>query len=158
MALRRAWGFVAPVATGAGGVVLLTGLAETAGWTLLCAAAVGFVLMYAVLLTIAPALHLVVMAAGALCWYLAAVLWFGGWSITRLVPWLAGFLVLTILGERLELARVALLTRASLRAFAAAGALFAAGLVLTAVPGPTPAIGVRLAGAGLVALAAWGAA
>jgi hypothetical protein len=98
----------------------------------------------------------VVMAAGGLCWYLATVLWFGGWSITRLVPWLAGFLVLTILGERLELARVALLTRTSLRAFAVAGVLFAAGLLLTVAPGLATA-GVRLAGAGLVALAGWGA-
>lgn len=157
VALRRPWGFAAPVAAGAGGVVLLLGLPEAAGWALLCLAAVVFVLMYAVLLTVAPALHLAVMAAGGVCWYVTTVLWFGGWSISRLVPWLAGFLVLTILGERLELARVALLTRASIRAFTASGALFAAGLILTVLPGLAPT-GTRVAGAGLVALALWGAA
>jgi hypothetical protein len=73
------------------------------------------------------------------------------------VPWLAGFLVFTIIGERLELARVALLTRASVRAFGAGGAAFAAGLMLTAVSGRAAEAGVRLAGAGLVALALWGA-
>jgi hypothetical protein len=85
------------------------------------------------------------------------VLWLGGWTVPRLVPWLAGFLVFTIIGERLELARVALLTATSVRAFAAGGTAFAVGLTLTVVPGHAAAVGVRLAGAGLLALAAWGA-
>lgn len=157
VALRRAWGFAAPAAAGAGGLALLVGLPGILGWSLLCLAAVVFVLIYAVALQIAPAPHLVVMAGGGLCWYLATVLWLGGWPIPRLVPWLAGFLVFTILGERLELARVALLTRASLRAFAAGGAALAAGLLLCAVTESTAQLGVRLAGAGLLALAVWGA-
>lgn len=157
VALRRRWGFVAPAAAGAGGVALLAGLPGIVGWSLLCLASVVFVLIYAVVLRIAPALHVAVMAAGGLCWYFATVLWLGGWTIPRLVPWLAGFLVFTIIGERLELARVALLTRASVRAFGAGGAAFAAGLMLTAVSGRAAEAGVRLAGAGLVALALWGA-
>jgi len=36
----------------------------------------------------------------------AAVLWLGGVPVPRLLPWLAGFVVLTIAGERLELARL----------------------------------------------------
>lgn len=157
VALRRRWGFAAPVAAGAGGLALLVGLPDVVGWSLLCLASVVFVMIYAVVLRMQPMLHLVVMAAGAVCWYVATVLWLGGWTIPRLVPWLAGFLVFTILGERLELARVALLTRTSVRMFAAAGAALTAGLVLTAVAGHTAQIGVRLAGAGLVALALWGA-
>jgi hypothetical protein len=102
-------------------------------------------------------LHIGVMAAGGLCWYVATVLWLGGWSVPRLVPWLAGFLVFTILGERLELARVALLTRTSVRHFVVGAGLFAAGLLLTTVSARTADIGVRLAGLGLLALAAWGA-
>jgi hypothetical protein len=157
VALRRRWAFAAPAAAGAGGVALLTGLPAVLGWALLCLAAVVFVLIYAVVLTIDAAPHIVVMTAGAVCWYLATVLWFGGWTIPHLVPWLAGFLVFTILGERLELARVALLTTASIRAMSIGGAALAAGLVLTAVSGRTVEIGVRLAGAALVALALWGA-
>jgi hypothetical protein len=157
VALRRRWGFAAPAAAGAGGLALLAGLPGTLGWALLCLGAVVFLLIYAVALRIAPALHLGVMAAGGLCWYLATVLWLGGWTIPRLVPWLAGFLVFTILGERLELARIAVLTPASVRAFAAGGAAFAAGLLLTTGSTRTAEAGVRLAGAGLLALAMWGA-
>jgi hypothetical protein len=157
VALRRPWGFAAPAAAGAGGIALLTGLPAALGWALLCLAAVIFIVIYAVVLSIDPAVHIRVMAVGAGCWYLATVLWFGGWSIPHLVPWLAGFLVFTILGERLELARVALLTRASVRAFTVGAVLFGAGLALTAVSGRTAVVGVRVAGVGLLALALWGA-
>jgi hypothetical protein len=116
-----------------------------------------FLICYAVVWQIAPAPHVLVMGAGGLCWYLATVLWLGGWTIPRLVPWLAGFLVLTILGERLELARIALLTATSLRACAAGIATFAAGLVLTTVSGRPAEVAVGLAGVGLLALALWGA-
>jgi hypothetical protein len=157
VALRRRWAFAAPVAAGAGGIALLTGLPAVLGWSLLCLASVIFIVIYAVVLRMQPMLHLAVEAAGAVCWYLATVLWLGGATIPRLVPWLAGFLVLTIIGERLELARVALLTAASLRWFRVAAVLFAAGLVLTALPGDGADAGIRLAGAGLVAMALWGA-
>lgn len=157
VALRRSWGFAAPIAAGAGGLALLVGLPGVVGWSLLCLASIVFVMIYAVVLRLQPMLHVAVMAAGAVCWYVATVLWLGGWTIPRLVPWLAGFLLFTILGERLELARVALLTRGSLRFFAVAGGLLAGGLVLTAVSGRPAPVGVRLAGAGLVALALWGA-
>jgi hypothetical protein len=157
VALRRAWAFTAPVAAGAGGLSLLAGLPGVVGWSLLCIASVVFVIVYAAVLRIQPMAHLAVMAAGAVCWYVATVAWLGGWAVPRLVPWLAGFLVFTILGERLELARVAVLTRPSVRHFAAGAGLFGAGLVLTAVSGHTGEIGVRLAGGGLVTLALWGA-
>jgi hypothetical protein len=156
VALRRPWGFAAPTAAGTGGIALLAGF-PSVGWSLLCVASVVFVVIYAVVLRRQPALHLRVMAAGGVCWYIATVLWFGGWSITALVPWLAGFLVLTILGERLELARVAVLSTASIRHFTAAAGVFGAGLVLTAMTGHVTAVGVRLAGAGLIGLALWGA-
>ncbi|MGH8960343.1 MAG: hypothetical protein ACRDWT_03920 [Jatrophihabitantaceae bacterium] len=157
VALRRSWAFAAPAAAGAGGLALVTGLPAVVGWSLLCLASVVFVVIYAVVLTIAPALHLKVMAAGAVCWYVATVLWLGGWQIPRLVPWLAGFLVFTIIGERLELARVTLLSPNSVRSFTAGATALAAGLVLTTVPGRTAEVGVRLAGVGLLALALWGA-
>jgi hypothetical protein len=87
----------------------------------------------------------------------ATLLWLTGWSLPRVVPWIAGFLVLTILGERLELARVAMLTRRSVRQFLAGASVFGLGLVLSATPSVTGSAGVRLAGAGMIALALWGA-
>ncbi|MEP7764822.1 hypothetical protein [Sanguibacter sp. 25GB23B1] len=156
VALGKAWGFSAPAASGAGGLALLLGQ-PMAGRLLLCLAAVLLLVVYVVVHRIQPALHLRVMAVGALCWYVATVLWLAGWPVPRMVPWLAGFLVLTILGERLELARVGMLRPAAVRQFTAAGWLFVAGLVLTTVAPATTTLGTRLAGAGMLALALWGA-
>jgi len=155
VALGRPWAFAAPALAGAGGVAVLVSLPPMVGRLLLCAASIVLVVVYVVVHRIQPALHLRVMAAGAVCWYVATLLWLMGWSLPRLVPWIAGFLILTIIGERLELARVAFLTRTSVRQFLAGAVIFGAGLVLTTTA-TTGSSGVRLAGAGMIALAVWG--
>ena len=44
--------------------------------------------------------------------------WFvAGWACYQIVPWWAGFLVLTIAGERLELAQVLLHKKSARQAF-----------------------------------------
>ena len=156
VALGRAWAFAAPALAGAGGIAVLVSLPPMVGRLLLCAASIVLVVVYVVVHRIQPALHLRVMAAGAVCWYVATLLWLMGWSLPRLVPWIAGFLVLTIIGERLELARVAFLTRSSVRQFLAGAVIFGVGLILTTTTAATGSTGVRVAGAGMIALAAWG--
>jgi len=157
VALGRRWAYAAPALAGVGGLAVLVSLPPVVGRLLLCAASIVLIVVYVVVQRLQPALHLLVMAAGAVCWYVATLLWLTGWSLPRLVPWLAGFLVLTIIGERLELARVAMLTRSSVRQFLVGAFLFGAGLVLSATPALTGSAGVRLAGAGMIALALWGA-
>jgi len=157
VALRRAWAFAAPATAGLGGLALLAGLPSLLGWSLLCLASVVLIVVYLVVQRIQPALHLQVMGLGAVCWYVATLLLMGGWSVPRVVPWLAGFLVFTILGERLELARIALLTPASIRHFVAGATVFGAGLIVTALPWLDGHAGARIAGVGLLVLAAWGA-
>jgi hypothetical protein len=160
VALGRGWSFAAPALAGAGSLALLVSVPAVVGRLLLCAAAIVLVVVYVVVHRIQPALHLRVMAAGAVCWYVATVLWLAGWSLPRLVPWIAGFLVLTIIGERLELARVAMLTRTSVRRFLVGAGLLGLGLVVSVLPsadGVLGATGVRIAGAGMIGLALWGA-
>jgi len=156
VALGRPWAFAAPALAGAGGIAVLVSLPPMVGRLLLCAASVVLVVVYVVVHRIQPALHLKVMAAGAVCWYVATLLWLTGWSLPRLAPWIAGFLVLTIIGERLELARVAFLTRSSVRQFLSGAVTFGAGLALSTTAATTGTTGVRLAGAGMIALAVWG--
>ncbi|HEY8619528.1 MAG TPA: hypothetical protein VIM01_05600 [Dermatophilaceae bacterium] len=155
VALGRPWAFAAPALAGAGGVAVLVSLPPMVGRLLLCAASIVLVVVYVVVHRIQPALHLRVMVAGAVCWYVATLLWLMGWSLPRLVPWIAGFLILTIIGERLELARVAFLTRTSVRQFLAGAVILGVGLILTTTA-TTGSTGVRLAGAGMIALAVWG--
>jgi len=148
-------GYAVPAAAGVGGLALVLGLPLPVGQVLLGAAGVGLLALYAIAARRQAAFHLAVMAAGAATWVISVGLWLTGWDVGRLVPWLAGFLVLTIAGERLELSRVTRLTRTARTIFTAAVALFTIG-TLTAIGAFT--LGTRIAGAGLLALAGWLAA
>jgi hypothetical protein len=96
--------------------------------------------------------YMLVMALGALALLVGNLLWLTGWPVYRIVLWWAGFLILTIAGERLELGRMVRQTDFSRRAFAAAALLFLAGLLVVLFAWDA---GVRLAGAGMLALGLW---
>ena len=162
VALGKAWGYLAPAAAGAGGLAVAAGMPGGIGEALLGCGGLALVAIFAAVHRIQPSLHNAVLAAGAVCWVVADGLWLDGWDIARFVPWLAGFLVLTITGERLELSRMTGSSRLRRLLFAAAAALFAAGLLASLVAGPAAAApdepvpgGIRVTGAGLIALAAW---
>jgi hypothetical protein len=162
VALGKAWGYLAPAAAGAGGLAVAAGVPGSLGEALIGAGGVVLVAIFIAVHRIQPSLHNVVLAAGAVCWVVAAGLWLAGWDISRFVPWLAGFLVLTITGERLELSRMAGASRWGRPLFAGAAAIFAAGLFASLAAGPAAAApgepvpaGIRITGLGLIALAAW---
>jgi hypothetical protein len=152
VALGRPWGYLAPVAAGLGGLALIAGLPMAFGTVLFMIGGVLFVAMYGAFDRIEVALHTRVQAVGAFSWLVAAVLLVVGRPTSAVVPWLAGFLVLTIAGERLELARVGRLSGSQRIAFVLVAGVFCAGVAATVV---VPDGGVRLAGVGLLGLAAW---
>lgn len=162
VALGEAWGYLAPVAAGAGGLAVMAAAPGSLGEALIGTGGVVLVAIFIAVLRIQPSLHNAVLAAGALCWVVAAGLWLAGWDISRFVPWLVGFLVLTITGERLELSRMTGTSRRARLLFVGAAAIFAAGLLASlaavpaaATPGEPVPVGIRITGAGLIALAAW---
>jgi hypothetical protein len=152
VALRRRWAFASPLLAGLGAVALLVGAPSVvAGLLLLCGGLV-FAAMYVAFDRIEVALHIRTQAAAAVAWPVAALLWLLGSPVSAIVPWLAAFLVLIIAGERLELSRLGQLAPRARLSFISAAALFYLGVVLTLI---LPDVGSRVAGAGLVALAAW---
>ena len=162
VALGEAWGYLAPAAAGAGGLAVAAGAPSGTGEALLGCGGLALVAIFVAVHRIQPSLHNAVLAAGAACWVTADGLWLAGWDISRFMPWLAGFLVLTITGERLELSRMTGTSRLGRLLFAAAAGLFAGGLLASLAAGPSAAVagepvpvGVRVTGAGLIALAAW---
>lgn len=152
VALNAAWAYVAPVAAALGGLAVLVGAPDRLGPILLAIGGAVLVAVFAAIHRIQASLHNIVLAAGAVCWVLAAGTWLAGWSVPRFVPWLAGFLVLTITGERLELSRLTAVSRAARSLFIGAAGLFTAGMIASTVTEPP---GVRVAGLGLLALAFW---
>ncbi len=152
VALGRPWGYLAPVTTGLGGLALVVGLPIALGTVLFTIGGALFVALYVAFDRIEVALHTRVQAVGALAWLVAALLLVAGQPVSAVLPWLAGFLILTIAGERLELARLGRLSGPKRTAFIVVAAIFCAGIVTTLV---APDLGVRAAGIGLVGLAAW---
>jgi hypothetical protein len=108
VALRRPAGFLAPALLGAGAVSLLTPLPLRLGQTVQLLGALTLVGVYVALWRRQRDDAVLVQALGAVLAAGALILWLGGVPVPRLLPWLVGFVVLTIGGERLELARIAM--------------------------------------------------
>ncbi len=106
VALRRAWAFAAPGLLGLGGLLLVSSAPLPAGQTLLVGGALALVAVYVPLWRRRPDDATLVQALGAVLAVGGTVLWLGGTDVPRLIPWLVGFVVLTIGGERLDLARI----------------------------------------------------
>ncbi|MGN6783088.1 MAG: hypothetical protein ACTHJH_16485 [Marmoricola sp.] len=107
VALAHPAGLISPVALAAGALALLTPLPHAAGSLLLVLGAAALVGTYVPLWRRQRDDAVLVQAGAAVLALGAAVLAAGGVGMPAVVPWLVGFLVLTIAGERLELARVA---------------------------------------------------
>ena len=108
VALRRTAGFAAPAALGLGAVLLLSPLPLVVGRSVLVAGTSALVAVYVPLWRRQRDDAVLVQAMGAGLAAAAAVLWLGGTPVPTLLPWLAGFAILTIAGERLELARISM--------------------------------------------------
>lgn len=152
VALGHGWAWLAPAASGIGALWLVIGLPTSTGQVLIGFAGFALLGVFAELHRIQPSWHNAIMALGAVCWCVAGLSWLGGRDLSTLVPWLAGFLVLTIAGERLDLARLVALTARGRGLFLGAVGLLLAGLAMSLVTGSA---GVRVAGAGLLGLAGW---
>jgi hypothetical protein len=150
-AIGRLWAYLAPAASGAGGIVILAGAPQT-GFLLFVLGAATFALASASIWWRERVLHTGVLALGALALVAANLALVAGLPAEAAVPsWLA-FFVLTIGGERLELSRLAPVPRAARAAFGAlAFAQFAA--ALAALLWLEPAL--RTLGLLLLATAAW---
>ncbi len=152
VALGRWWSYAAPLSAGLGALAALAGVPGGLGPALLTLAGLVLLVDHVVLQHMAPSLHNAVMGLGALAWSAAAVAWLLGADVSRFAPLLAGFLVLTIVGERLELTRAVRLSSGARGLLAVALAVFCVGLVVSL---PAETLGVRIAGAGLLGQAAW---
>ncbi len=152
VALGRPWGYLAPLATGLGAATLIVGLPPAVGLVLIGVGGTVYAEMYAEFARVDRTLHTGVQAVGALGWVGAALLLVAGRPVGGVVVWLAAFLVLTVVGERLELSRLRRPSATARRLFLGAGAIFVAGVATTTA---LPDLGTRIAGLGLIALAAW---
>lgn len=152
VALGQSWAYAAPLLTGLGALVLVAGGPVVAAQLLMLGGSAGLVLIFLAIIRRHPALYTFTMGGGAILWALGNLLWFLGRPVSLVVFWWAAFLLITIAGERLELARLQQVTRGAQAVFLVLLGFIVSGLLLSEWSFDA---GVRLAGAGFIGLALW---
>jgi hypothetical protein len=107
VAVRRPLAFSAPLLLAVGALALLSPAPVVVGNALQLGGAAALVGIYVVVWRRQPAGAVAVQGAGALAAVGSALLLVAGVPVPVLTPWFVAFLVLTVVGERLELMRVA---------------------------------------------------
>lgn len=152
VALGELWGYLAPAGLGLGGLALLTPLPRDVGGALMLIGVAALLAVYVPLWRRNMAGAVLVQIGGGVLAVGGALLWLAGVAMPTVLPWLVGFLVLTIAGERLELARVAFMGPRAEPAAILISAAVVVGAVATTL---WPAVGYPLLGLALLALVAW---
>jgi hypothetical protein len=147
--LRSAW--VAPLASGLGGAVLLLGFGAAGAWLLVLASA-AFIAVNIEVVVRQRAAHTALLLAGALAWFAGNLAFAVGVGTMSTLPWWFAFLVLTIAAERLEMTRLMRHRPGAQFSLFAVLAALALGAALSAFD---PVAGGVLYGFALLALAAW---
>jgi hypothetical protein len=152
VAARRSWAYAGPLFAGLGALALVAAsMGAPARWLLWLGAAV----LVAVLGNIGWRVRTpfaLIQLLGALGLAVGSALWAAGRPIPDALPWWAGFLLLTIAGERLELSRILQPPLLALRLFAAIALLLGLGALLA---GFDAQLGWRLGGCAWLGLALW---
>lgn len=148
-ALHRAWAYLAPALLGLGGIALLIPAPRLLGQLLQVEGAALFVVVYLALWRRAPRPMVAVQVLSAVLALAGAVV--AVVDIPSAVCWLIGFIVLTIAAERAELAQLWMGPKAEQSLLGLATALAVAVVASLSVP----AVGERLVGAVMVAVAGW---
>lgn len=151
VALGLPSGYLAPGLLGTGGLALISPAPPRLGQLLLLAGALALLPLYRPLWLRQRDPGVLAQALGAVLAAGAALLWSAGVPVPNLLPWLTGFVALTIAGERVELARPWLGRTTGRDLTVAAGAMTAAAPATLLFPGP----GHTLFGLALVGGTGW---
>jgi hypothetical protein len=151
VALKKSWAYGAPLFAVFSAIAQLAGLAPPWGQILSVISSAILVAMFCFLWWHQHQSYLLIIGLGALLWLIGNLLWLADYPVFISAAYWAGFLVLTITGERLELSRLVRLSDTSRVLLFTAIAIFLFGLSRMSIEEP----GSRVAGAGLIAIALW---
>lgn len=145
VAVQHRVAYLVPLLAGLGGLVLVSGRADGLAMGLLVGASLGFTAIAASLMWRLPGWPMALQLAGGLAWLGMVVLWWSGEPARILGMWGAAFLMLTVIGERMELALLLRISPAKRSLVMAAIAVTGIGLVSAPLVFET---GWRVAGLG----------
>lgn len=152
VAAGRRWCYAASALLGLGAILLVSPAPRHLADVALLAGAALLVAVYVPLWQRSWDTAVLVQAAGAVLATGAALLWAAGLPVSELLGWLVGFLILTIAGERLELARVAMAGTSAELLLGAATAAMVLGALAQLL---WPTVGFTLLGAAVLGITCW---
>lgn len=152
LASRYRWSMLVPAINATGAAALLFAGDVIVAKVLLVVGSLGLVVMFGLMLKLHPSRDMRIMAAGSASWLVGNLLWLAGQPVYQVVHFWTAFLILTIVGERLELSRVRRLHQNSAKALEWITLVYLSGVVLTTFD---LTLGVRILGVGAVAMAIW---
>lgn len=104
VALKIKWLYLLPILSGVSSIFFLLNNVQAAVWLLIIASA-GFVLIYFIIIQRYKHYYFYIMQAGAISWLIGNMLLMKSATYFLSVPWWISFILLTVLGERLELSK-----------------------------------------------------
>ena len=152
VAVGARWGYAAPLLSGLAVLMLLSGAPDPFAPALATAAALALCGLALVIVRRLTAMFTVAQLVGAACWAAGNAQWWRGTAISTVVWWWAGFVVLTVAAERVEMNRFRRLSPVLTGVFWCAGAAIVAAAAAASLE---INLSWRLFGAGSVVLAAW---
>lgn len=152
IAIRRPWAYLAPIGTGVGALLLVSPFSVQIGESLQALGLGALAFVYAVAWNRVGSSALAIQWLGGFMALGGSLLLLVGVSLPSAFPWLAAFLILTIAGERLELAHIAAPPPSAERALLVISFAIAT-CAMASLLWPSP--GSELFGAALLALVVW---
>ncbi len=151
--IKKLWGYSAPFFTAVGTVLyFLFPEVPFGGAFLITLGSLVLTLIFVKLISIHKEAALWVMAFGTLVWFIGNIFWMAGTAIPFIVPWWAGFLIITIAGERLELTKFLNISENKKRVFISYFGFLLLGIIIYTF---RPEIGARIFGMVNILIAAW---
>lgn len=158
VAMQARWAYLAPILSTLGTIILFLNSDSHVGIFIATLGSIALLMIFVVIVNRHLALYTGTMAFGIVIWVLGNLIWLADIPVYRIVNWWAGFLILTIVGERLELSRIQRLSQRTLVLYSIAIGIFLIGLVVdfAEVQFDTATVfGARLVGLGMLAIALW---
>jgi len=152
VAQQKMFFYLAPLFTALGGILMIFEISQSYSAILFSAGSLVLVINFVFVLKNFPSMHVTIMALGSLLFFIGNIIWFSGFPIPNVVLWWAGFLILTIAGERLELNRLLQPTTSIKLFFHFAVSIFLIGVILSTF---IYSMGMFISGIGMIFLSYW---
>ena len=144
--------YLAPLFSVSGAFSLMLPLDPSPAPFLITLSSIILVLVFTFIIFKQPEFFNLLMGLGAVSWLLGNVRWYTGQAFYAVVPWWIGFLILTIVAERLELSRIRRISQEGWTFFAIFMGVLLIGLLTT---WQSTEQGNRLMGLSEIGLALW---